>query len=166
MKAFILMAGLISAFSAHALENGMYKNIDYKSEQAAMFKSVSLSADKCSDGGVIAKFYGADAINFCAGNLERRDFKYKKCIGKELPYPFGGCVGVKKTVTMTTIAEVTLDEKTGIISRIERNSTDDEVTFEQEFLLIPENGNLKVIKTFQSHTDGRSGQEEYSFIKE
>lgn len=154
---------LAFSVSAFALEDGTFVNKSFKTELPQMYKSVTLDTSKCEKGGAIVKFYGADAMNFCVGNVTESVFKTTKCIGKELPYPFGGCVGVKKKMVLKTVKKTLVDEATGSISLQETSLTDDEVTFSQTYKLTEEGGDIRLNYSFSSVKDGRKGTESILF---
>jgi hypothetical protein len=155
----ITVMSLAFSVSAFALESGTYVNNSFKAEQAQLYKSVTIDTSKCEKGGAIVKFYGADAMNFCVGTATETVFKTTKCIGKELPYPFGGCVGVKKKVIMKQSKTVLTSRDGNAIALVEVNSTDDKVTFSQTYNLSEEGGDIRLNYSFKSETDGRTGKE-------
>jgi len=164
MKASILaIMSFAISMSAFALESGNYINKDFSSGDPALYKSLNIDTSKCEKGGAIVKFYNADAMNFCIGNTSESVFKFKKCIGKELPFPLGHCIGIKKTVTMKTIKKVVSDETKGIYSLVETNLTDDQVTFTQTYQLTDINGAIRVEHSFKSNLDDRNGKNEFLF---
>lgn len=164
MKTSILaIMSFAISMSAFALDSGNYVNNAYNSDEAPLYKSVNIDTSKCEKGGAIVKFYNADAMNFCVGTATESVFKYKKCIGKELPFPLGHCIGVKKTVTMKTVKKVVIDEAKGSISLLETNLTDDQVTFSQKYELTEEGGDIRLNFSFSSEKDGRKGEKEFLF---
>ncbi len=161
MSLLVLLSSFYS-FSASALSDGEYVN---KSQtNTPMHRSLKIETAKCENGGAIVKFYGADAMNFCADYEDRQVRVYKKCMGKELPYPMGGCIGIKKKVKYTTLKSVGYDEKLNLV-QLETQYIDDDLVFEQSRTLIEENGNIRMLSSFQSHRDGRLGKEEVLFEK-
>lgn len=166
MKAtFIALLSLAFSVSAYALEDGKYINNDYTPEVAQMYKAVTINTSKCEKGGAIVHFHNADPMNFCIGNVTETVFKYKKCIGKELPFPLGHCIGIKKTVVMKNIRKVLVDESRGSISLLETNLTDDEVTFTQIHQLTEVDGNIRLNHSFSNITYGTKGELELLFEK-
>ncbi len=166
MKAFsICLTALILSTSSYALESGNYINKSYTSNDPGMYQSMSLDTSKCEKGGAIIKFKNADVMNFCIGFNKDTVNVYKKCIGKELPYPFGKCIGVQVNVTYTQKYIVERDEE-GNIVQTDISLVDDKITFEQTRTLIEENGKLTVVQQFLDHKDGRNGIEEYTFSKQ
>lgn len=159
----IAIMSLTFSFSAFALESGNYTNNAYTSEQAPLYKSLQVDTSKCEKGGAIVKFYGADSFNFCVGNVQESVFKTTKCLGKELPYPFGGCVGIKKKMVLKTIKKTVVDEATASISLVETSLTDDTVTFTQTYKLTEEGGDIRVNYSFSDKRDGRKGTESMLF---
>lgn len=156
----------VFSFNTFALENGLYTNKDHGNNDPLMYKSVELNNSACANGGFIVKFHNADPMNFCIGQNERSVFKYKKCVGKEVSeYPIKVCLGVKRTAELITEKEVSVDDEKAIILS-ERNIDDKKLYFEQEYKLIDAGeGKIKVIHSFISHTDGRSGTNEILFEK-
>lgn len=160
----LAIIGMTFSFSAFALTSGSYINKNFSNADAPLYKSLKLETAKCTKGGAIAKFYGADAMNFCEGFKEERVNVYKKCIGKELPYPLGTCIGVKRNVEYVSKVIVSKDEN-GSIVREEANLVDGKVVFEQVRSLTEVKGNIIFNSSFVSHSDGRSGSEEVVFEK-
>lgn len=159
---------LFISFSSFALENGKYINKSFVNSDPLLYKSVELDSTSCKTGGTIAKFYNADAFNFCAGHVEKHVFKYKKCFGKEISvYPImKKCMGIKREVEMVTTREVIVDTEKKALIRFERTTDDNKVVFEQEHQLIDlGNNQFKLEYSFNSLHDGRSGGAEYNFEK-
>lgn len=159
---------IMFSFSANALEDGAFRNNQHSKEDPIMYESLKIHTSECKgSGGAVVKFNGADAMNFCVGNIERQSFKYKKCIGKEInQYPIKTCVGVKKTVEMLKTIEVVKNSTTGTITRLEKNIDDNKLTFEQQYELTEtDEGNLNLVYSFKSYADGRSGVTEMLFEK-
>jgi len=156
----------VLSFNAFALENGNYINKEQGANDPLMYKSVELDNSSCANGGFIVKFNNADPMNFCVGQKERSVFKYKKCVGKEVSeYPIKVCLGVKKTAELITEKEVSTEENNALVLS-ERNIDDKKLYFEQEYKLIDAGeGKIKLIHSFISHTDGRSGTNEINFEK-
>lgn len=166
-SAYIMFFSLIASFSISAMESGKYINPDYTQVDAPLYKSLEIDSAACGEGGVIAKFYGADPMNFCIGNTTKRVFKYKKCLGKEInSYPIKACLGVKREAEMVDESEVTYDSAINALVLFERNTNDKKVQFEQESQLIDiGDGKIKLIKSFKSYLDGREGTQEFIFQK-
>lgn len=166
MKAFsICLMALIVSTSSFALDSGEYINKSYTSNDPGMYQSMNIDTSKCDKGGAVIKFKNADAMSFCVGYKKDTVNVYKKCIGKELPYPFGKCIGVQVNVTYTQKNFVEIDEE-GNIVQTNVSLVDDKVTFEQTRTLIEENGKITVVLQFLDHKDGRTGLEEYLFSKQ
>jgi hypothetical protein len=164
MKKFIVLSILILTKSALAFESGEYVNHRISASDAPMYKSVKLETSSCQNGGVVAKFYGADAMNLCVGKNEERIFKYKKCLGVEVGQYLKKCLGVKKEVQQITRKSVTLDKTDGALVLREKTINDNSLQFEQEYRLeYLGRGQLKLTHSFQSHHDNRSGSSEYTF---
>jgi hypothetical protein len=164
MKKFIVLSILILSNTAFAFESGEYINHRISASDAPMYKSVKLETSSCPNGGVIAKFYGADAMNLCVGKKEERIFRYKKCLGIEVGQYFKRCIGVNKEVVQLNSKSVTLDKADQAIVLAEKTIDDGLILFEQEYRL--QNlgkGQLRLTHSFQSHHDNRSGSSEYTF---
>lgn len=161
----IALFGMAFSISAFALEDGAYINNSYKRESAQMFKSVTTDTSKCENGGAIVKFYGADEMNFCVGNIEESSFKTTRCIGKELPYPFGYCVGVKKKFIIKRVRKTIVNEANGSIALLDTSYSDDKVTFTQLYQFTEEGENIRLNYSFSDKTDGRQGKDEILFEK-
>lgn len=163
MKSTLIAAmSLAFSVSAFALESGNYVNNSFKAEQPQLYKSVQIDTSKCEKGGAIVKFYGADAMNFCVGTATESVFKTTKCLGKELPYPFGGCVGIKKKMIMKQTKTVLTSKDGHSIALVEVSSTDNEITHSQTYNLTEEGGDIRLNFSF-SNKDGRKGTESILF---
>ena len=165
MKKFFVLFGIFLATSAFAL-SGEYINHRFSAADAPMYKSVKLDQSSCQNGGVIAKFYGADAMNFCVGKKEERVFRYKKCLGVEVGQYLKKCLGVKKEVIQINSKSVTFDKADGAIVLTEKTIDEGVLLFEQEYRLQDlGKGQLRLTHSFQSYHDNRSGTSEYNFDK-
>jgi hypothetical protein len=158
---------LIYSINAFAIENGNYVNKAYTANDAPFYSSVQIDKSSCKQGGVVARFYNADPINFCIGHKERNIFTYKKCIGKEInEYPVKICIGIKKDIDQISTKEVTYDKSKNAVILFEREVDDNQIVFEQEYQLIDLSAEkVKLEYEFKSYRDGRSGKSEYLFEK-